>query len=734
MVDHKLSSMKISKLNVTIISLLLFLSLSSPVFAKNFNITTLKKDFNYQESPVLTISPKEETPNYFQKIFSFLKPKNTPSSQQFKVHIKDYHQKEIDPSAISLLNKSNGDLSVEINPQYLIPGKYSVEIIDTQTNQTINQDFTWGVLSLNTDKTPYQIGDQANFSIAVLDDRGDMVCDAELTLNITTPDGTTTSLSTKNNQITTNSSCHSKEANLPPDYQSSFQINQIGTYTYTLIATTQNNSYSISDSFYSENNPNFTVKRSTATRIYPVNQYTVNLEITANQNFTGTITESVPGNFIITDYLNGSVYSADNRQIISWPIVLDKNTNINLSYSYRAPLISPERYLLGPIKIIENQNIVFTEPRLWQIASDATSVSFTTIGSSSWVAPANVFSVSVQAWGGGGAGGDGTNNGGGGGGGGAYASGTVSVTPGNSYTVVVGAGGSPPTVGGTSGQNGQDSSFNGTSVLAKGGTGGGNANGGAGGLASLSIGSTKFNGGTGGNANTTSDGGGGGGGAAGPSGVGITGADATTTIGGRGGNGNNNSGGTGGNGGNSANGAGGGASTLGGGGGGGGDDGRYGGAGGIVGGGGGGGETNSANTSIRGGNGQVIITYTQNLSPNSPTNSLPSNSSVNISLSPTFTASSFSDPDGDSMSASQWQIATDSSFNNIVFDTGTTGPASNSLNISNNLLPNTTYYWHVRYENNPWSEFSSTSSFTTLSEGSGATKLNGVKLKGVKFN
>ena len=78
------------------------------------------------------------------------------------------------------------------------------------------------------------------------------------------------------------------------------------------------------------------------------------------------------------------------------------------------------------------------------------TVSFDQAGTFSWVAPCGVTSVTVDLWGAGGGGGGagaysflGTNTGaGGGGGGGAYHNVTVPVTPGTSYTVTVGAGGS----------------------------------------------------------------------------------------------------------------------------------------------------------------------------------------------------------------------------------------------------------------------------------------------------
>ena len=117
--------------------------------------------------------------------------------------------------------------------------------------------------------------------------------------------------------------------------------------------------------------------------------------------------------------------------------------------------------------------------------------------SSSWVAPAGVTSVDVECYGGGGGGSASTTRLGGGGG--AYAKQTgISVTPGNSYTVTVGAGGAATV-------NGGDSWFSTPStVKAAGGVAGPT---GTGGTTANSIGGTLFRGGNGQ--------GGGGGGAAG---------------------------------------------------------------------------------------------------------------------------------------------------------------------------------------------------------------------------
>ena len=174
----------------------------------------------------------------------------------------------------------------------------------------------------------------------------------------------------------------------------------------------------------------------------------------------------------------------------------------------------------------------------------ARSSTFSTAGTTFWLCPAGVTSITVKCYGGGGGGGRRTSNGvAGGGGGGAYASKiNVAVTPGTIYTVVVGAGGAganPATAGG-------DSYFNTAStVMAKGGSAVANnsATGANGGQAANCVGDvgSVFSGGTGGTGSGTNAGKGGGGagtgGAGGNGGTGSNNGTGTVTGGGNGGNG-----------------------------------------------------------------------------------------------------------------------------------------------------------------------------------------------------
>ena len=207
--------------------------------------------------------------------------------------------------------------------------------------------------------------------------------------------------------------------------------------------------------------------------------------------------------------------------------------------------------------------------------------------SDTWEAPEDVCAVTVHVWGAGGGGAK--DQGGGGGGGGAFASSTITVTPGVEYTVTVGTGGAGATgANGDPGGTGGDSWFGSAStVMAKGGSGGSGRNAGDGGAAGDSIGSVRQSGGNGGA-------GAGGGQPAGRGGGGGGGSAFTDQAGNNGTAGGNNTAGSGGTGtGNGGNGGVGNTGAV---------------TGGAPGGGGGGSGGNSSGAN--GANGRVVLTYT----------------------------------------------------------------------------------------------------------------------------
>lgn len=93
----------------------------------------------------------------------------------------------------------------------------------------------------------------------------------------------------------------------------------------------------------------------------------------------------------------------------------------------------------------------------------------------------------------------------------------------------------------------------------------------------------------------------------------------------------------------------------------------------------------------------------------------PVNNASSLGGSVTFTSSAFVVNNGiDTHTGSDWDVATDSNFNNIVKTTVNNSSSKESYSVSE-LLPNTSYYARVRHKGNSlgYSEWSNTVAFTT---------------------
>lgn len=355
--------------------------------------------------------------------------------------------------------------------------------------------------------------------------------------------------------------------------------------------------------------------------------------------------------------------------------------------------------------------------------ASATVTTYTTPGTTSWVAPTGITSVSYLVVAGGAGGGSGY--GGGGGGAGGVLTGTLSVTPGASYTVTVGSGGAGASgalnsgYGGLGGAGGNSVFSTFTAIGGGGGNygggasggsgGGGGGNGGAGGGAG--TGGQGYNGGAA-VAGPVNYGGGGGGGAGGagsqaPSsqngGTGgpgytssISGSSHTYAAGGGGGG----EGGTGGSGGSS--------NTGGHGGGGGGNVGitspTYYGSGG-----GGGGGSPGGQSGTSGYQGIVIISYTSS-APTVTTNSASSVVPTEAVLFGTITSNGNSDA-----TQSGFAYGTASNLSTVIATT-TLGAQSGNASFSSSvtgLSANTTYYYRAYVTNSVSTAYGSIQSFAS---------------------
>ncbi len=289
------------------------------------------------------------------------------------------------------------------------PGSYTLVVTFTTPQAIIvsEQDFTWGVLVINTNKTVYNSGDDAYIQMGVLSDDGHTICNSDLNLTITNPNGIKTNLSTSNGGIIREAQCGPDNVITVPDYYAHFTGTDIaGAYTMVLTAQTSNGTKTIIDAFTVASGNPVSIERMGPSRIYPIALYPMTIKVTSPVDWQGVVTERVPDSFEISPPEQSVPYDAIESQtdtkIISWNVSLTAGQPLLLGYYFNAPDVSPEFYMLGKAKFVDTAGTTtFEETRNWQIASDAAC---NATGSGTWSATANFINCTGAASGGAGTG------------------------------------------------------------------------------------------------------------------------------------------------------------------------------------------------------------------------------------------------------------------------------------------------------------------------------------------
>jgi len=375
--------------SVIAVIIALFLGLSSVLVLQSPQFTTTKISFHLDEKPTFEIQlPGKKFPlvkkTHAEEINQDVAlPKDSDgqtiefNDQEIKVIVKD-NAGTVTETASKIERVSDDRIKVilgEDNQKEIKPGKYTLDIEVKNSAKTYNleQDFTWGVLAINTDRSVYEPEEEAFIGMAVLNDFGNMVCDAKVNLEITDPSGNTTNLSTDNHDVTVSKECRLKGVTNSPDYFATYQTKNSGTYVMKLKAETTNGAREIEDRFYVEENPDFVIKREGPTRIFPPDFYKMKLTVKANSAFSGEVREFVPDSFEIKPQDGLKVEGKDKIKTLTWTPNLQAGEITNLEYEFKAPNISPQFYILGPLKFVDTDKgkTLFEEKRSWQIAADA---------------------------------------------------------------------------------------------------------------------------------------------------------------------------------------------------------------------------------------------------------------------------------------------------------------------------------------------------------------------------
>ena len=244
--------------------------------------------------------------------------------------------------------------------------KLEISVVENGEETLIEKWFTWGVLTLNFDKSIYMPEENAFIGIAVLDDSGSVECEADVTLSIKSPSGVERLLSTKKGDIIISNECHILGVTNLPDYYVNYRVSELGFYEVNLTAETTDGIRSVVDGFEVRENVEFDVKRIGPTRTFPIPDYSMRFIIKANQNYSGETVEKVPLSFEIKTGPEFEIKKERYLQEIIWDVEFVKGQEYELFYEFNVPDVSPMLYTLGPLKIGD-----FEELRQWNIANDA---------------------------------------------------------------------------------------------------------------------------------------------------------------------------------------------------------------------------------------------------------------------------------------------------------------------------------------------------------------------------
>jgi len=262
----------------------------------------------------------------------------------------------------------------------LKPGLYKLNITVKSSGGDVitQQDFSWGVMAINTSKSVYQQGEMVEIGMAVLGDYGNTKCIAEgevafntakVWLQITHPNGKVDNFSTDDHTILGSKECGDRTVTNNPDFFTNVAANEIGEYKVHMIAEHIFGKREMDYTFLvSSGKPDFEIERiEFPTRIYPKVDYPVNVSVRANRDFRGEVGDFVPESFQISHVSNnGIATTVKNIQQVKWTVNWKKDQLYTLSYTIHFPQVAPELYLVGPFTIGK-----FKDQHQWKIASDS---------------------------------------------------------------------------------------------------------------------------------------------------------------------------------------------------------------------------------------------------------------------------------------------------------------------------------------------------------------------------
>ncbi len=260
--------------------------------------------------------------------------------------------------------------------QDISPGQeYTIEIspVDPGYMET-------GVTTINTVKPIYHPFETAQIMIAALDITGLLVSDANIILDVISPDNIVTTFSTDRGNIIELTNGIYSASYVDTGIEGNYTMN-VRAIKYSAISndTTTLSSTKILDSSMSSHftvltNYDFDILRNTPMSIDPFKgpMYS-SINVVPYINLSSyNFTEVLPSDFVVVEAQGATVYTDEllNKTYLQWS---NLNGNSSVDYVAQAPLITPNLYALGKsfiTYIIDGVTKVFEEARNWFVVVD----------------------------------------------------------------------------------------------------------------------------------------------------------------------------------------------------------------------------------------------------------------------------------------------------------------------------------------------------------------------------
>lgn len=351
-----------------------------------------KSGFGFSETPRFSLSvPQKNTQRMGKEVTSKW------DTKEEKIEATVIYKADNKKIPAVIQKTDEGQFQVRINQkegEEFARGEYQLQIEARESfiyERNLTQDFSWGVLAVNTNKSIFQPNEEALISFGVLNKNGNTICNAKITITIGDPDRNEKTMSSSKGDIKHSPECGDNYSEIP-DYSTTYKVGKAGRYFMHVTADNGAGEHSITDFFDVKENISFTVERiKFPTRIYPPSGYPVEIKVTAHEDYNGKVFDTVPASFVISDISNNgqapqsktvkearpdedivkhdlevykdipklsktlwqdsnSIVSSDHHKPmpIEWNVAWKRGQTYTLSYTINFPNVSPEYYLLGP--------------------------------------------------------------------------------------------------------------------------------------------------------------------------------------------------------------------------------------------------------------------------------------------------------------------------------------------------------------------------------------------------